>query len=133
MAAIVNEDTPKLVQELIINWDALRKMYEEGLKAKSISDEQENEFMKLRTWLIRRSQLLKITLQELYSLHKDIFGVLSALSSFERLRQESPIIQDNIRTRWHEAFISANKLAGVVREKLEHPGLSAPVAKKKGK
>ena len=99
-------------------WMEFFRQMEEGLKAPILTQEIEMEFLKLKTRIAVRKQMLVNSLGERFGVGDDAIKVIYEAVSLESLRKEMPIRISNLKTQWHEAQIALNRLIGALKEEI---------------
>lgn len=103
----------ELAKGFIESWKTFREMMEDSLKAPNLPDDVEMRFLVLKAQIVQRSRILATVTEGKWNIHEKVKGLLNTCQSLEYIRQESPIIHDNIRNLWHDSFIQASKSVAV--------------------
>jgi hypothetical protein len=98
-------------------WRDFFQKLEVGIKAPDLTAEMEEEFLKLKTRIAMRKQILLRLLPDDFSMADDIMKVLIESPSLDALRSESPIKINAIKGQWHEVFIALNKMMGQIKDR----------------
>lgn len=98
-------------------WRELFQKLEAGLKAQELTPEMEDEFLKLKSRIALRKQMLVNVLADEFTVGDDAMKVLIESPSLDAMRNESPIKINSIKGQWHEVFIAVNKMMGRIKEK----------------
>lgn len=121
---MVKDVPPEIInqrmQEFAKLWQRFIELFDEGMRAESVTPEMEKEFRKLCVELTLRSQFLTLTVPDnIFDLWKDVRKLLAEIPSLEILRQEAQIRVSAFRNMWHEVSISLNQKQGHLRHRLE--------------
>lgn len=97
-------------------WREFFRQFEEGVTASILTPEMEMEFLKLKTRICVRKQILLSQMGERFGMGEDAIKVLYEAVSLNSLRKESSIRISSLKTQWHEVEISLNRLIGALKE-----------------
>ncbi len=103
-------------------WRELFRQMVEGIKAPILTQEVESEFLKLKTRIAVRKQILVNALGERFGMGDDAMKVIYEAVSLEALRKEMPIKISTLKTQWHEVEIALNRLIGTLKEEVQAAG-----------
>lgn len=98
-------------------WRDFFQKLEAGVKAPELTPEMEDEFLKLKSRIATRKQLLVNLLPDDFNMGDDTMKVLIESPSLDALRNESPIKINAIKGQWHEVFIALNKMMGQIKDR----------------
>jgi hypothetical protein len=99
-------------------WREFFRQMDEGLKAPILTQEIESEFLKLKTRIAARKQVLVNSLGERFGMGDDAMKVMYEAVSLESLRKEMPIRISSLKTQWHEVDIAVNRAIGALKEEV---------------
>ena len=117
-------------------WGRFMELFTAGVEkeADNITDEEEGQFRELQAEIIRRTQFLSHRMPNgVFDIDEDVMKLFQQSMSLRIIRSEPSIKITDLKSQWHEASISLNKMHGQLRAALEEEASGRRKKKKKKK
>ena len=110
-----NEEYIEEVKAFLENYMTFFKMFRSAFTGKEISREEEIKFLKLKSLLARKHQVILEMLDKIYVEALPITDLLSLTVTLNGIKRVSREHYNDIETRWHNTFIHLNETLGELR------------------
>ncbi len=122
---MVNKDLENKIKQLkdfIDLWAIFYGIYKKASEKDSFSDEEERDFLELKSGLARKYQALMDTLGIKPTAEDRTFDVISQVMSLKSVSNLSPLQAEKLENDWHNSYITLNKILGSLENKREELG-----------
>lgn len=114
--ALQNELRVKYLTDFISLWQRFYAMFDEGTRSEQFTEEQDQEFLKLKGHIAQLIQLLSESMGSDIGFRKRVLSVITDATSLRFLATDSPVKINDMRAQWNEVLIAATKLLGRLKD-----------------
>jgi hypothetical protein len=107
------------VQKFLEQWQRLNAMFQRAYRQEEITQQDEEEFLKLKSLVARRHQYLLEYLGEEYEMGQPITPLLSDMVTLRNLQGIHWDFYKKLRGQWHVTFLALNSALGYLMVHLE--------------
>ncbi|MFH1741341.1 MAG: hypothetical protein ABIH23_20245 [bacterium] len=107
------------VQKFLDLWQQLNGMFQRAYRQEDVSQQDEEEFLKLKSTLARRHQYLMEYLSEEYDMGMPITALLSDMVTLNNMQGIHSDFYRKLRAQWHTTFLALNSALGYLMVHLE--------------
>lgn len=127
------ESRMKQLNEFIELWKTFYELYKRALEQQSFSEDEERNFLELKSSLARKYQGMMDALGIKPTAEDRTFDVISQVMSLKSINMLSPLQMEKMENDWHNSYITLNKILGTLENKkneLAKVNVLAQVSKK---
>ena len=106
------ENRIKKVNEFIQLWASFYAIYKRSAAQQSFTEEEEKNFLELKSSLARKYQGLMDSLGLKPTAEDRTFDVISQIMSLKSISMLSPLQMEKLENDWHHSYITLNKVMG---------------------
>jgi len=107
----------KQLNEFIELWKTFYELYKRALEQQSFTDDEERNFLELKSSLARKYQGIMDSLGIKPTAEDRTFDVISQVMSLKSINMLSPLQMEKMENDWHNSYITLNKILGSLENK----------------
>ena len=108
----VLESKIEQLNEFVQLWATFYELYKRASEQQTFSDEEEKNFLELKSSLARKYQGLMDSLGIKPTAEDRTFDVISQVMSLKSITTLSPLQMEKLENDWHNSYITLNKIMG---------------------
>ncbi|MBU0633825.1 MAG: hypothetical protein KKB82_04015 [Candidatus Omnitrophica bacterium] len=106
------ENKIKQLSDFIKLWGDFQALYNRASKQQSFTEQEETNFLELKSILARKYQALMDALKIKTTAEDRTFEVISQVMNLQSINKFSPLQFDKLNSDWHNSYIALNKVLG---------------------
>jgi hypothetical protein len=111
------ESRIKQVNDFIQLWASFYELYKRASSQQTFIDEEEKNFLELKSSLARKYQGLTDSLGIKPTAEDRTFDVIAQVMSLKSITTLSPLQMEKLENDWHHSYITLNKIMGSLENK----------------
>lgn len=115
----IQEERLNEIRQFLEVWIQFHKSYKRAYKGEEITSESEMDFLKMKSNLARRHQILMLSLEDDYLSGDSIRPILSQTVTLRQLSSIRPEHYEKIEKAWHNTYIHLNESLGRLKYQIE--------------
>ncbi|MFH2139128.1 MAG: hypothetical protein ABII88_11585 [Candidatus Omnitrophota bacterium] len=100
------------IKDFIVLWEQYYKLYKQTANSPTFTEEDEKNFLELKSSLARKYQGLMDSLGIKPTAEDRTFDVISQVMSLKGAASMSPLQLQKLENDWHNSYITLNKIMG---------------------
>ena len=102
----------KQLTDFVDLWKAFYELYKRASDQQNFTEEEEKNFLELKSSLARKYQALMDALGIKPTAEDRTFDVISQVMSLKNISMLSPLQMEKLENDWHNSYITLNKILG---------------------